>query len=233
MRNYWLKIVLGALGIFAVGMIIRTIVRAGHDEVMHVVETSDPISIPVAFVPFKLDGERLGTIRRITILRDQPKRPTAVEFSVRMSDSVSARLADCFLTVDRLEKLDENSTFTCLKAADTTGRGLVPFGAVVTSADGDGETGRFVMLLPDSTIRELQADLADGQRYSSDSVEAAVEADRERSRQEADSIREAAGVRADSIMQSTEALRDSIERRMEIAESIRVAGHEAAAERAR
>ena len=43
MRNYWLKILLGALGVFAVGMIGVTIVRSGIAKVNSVVHS--PIEI--------------------------------------------------------------------------------------------------------------------------------------------------------------------------------------------
>ena len=42
MRNYWFKILLGALGIFAVGMIGVAIVRSGVAKVNSVVHSDEP-----------------------------------------------------------------------------------------------------------------------------------------------------------------------------------------------
>ena len=65
MRNYWLRIALGAAAIFTVGMIGVSLARQGVGHVRGVVEGSGPITLPVAFVPFKLDGRKLGTITKV------------------------------------------------------------------------------------------------------------------------------------------------------------------------
>ena len=59
MRNYWFKILLGAFGIFAVGMIGVSIARSGIAKVNSVVHSDEPITIPLGLVPFALAGERL------------------------------------------------------------------------------------------------------------------------------------------------------------------------------
>ena len=62
MRNYWFKILLGALGIFAVGMIGVAIVRSGVAKVNSVVHSDEPITIPLGLVPFAIAGERLRIV---------------------------------------------------------------------------------------------------------------------------------------------------------------------------
>ena len=42
MRNYWLRILLGALGIFAVGLIGVSLVRGAHRKIHSMVEGSGP-----------------------------------------------------------------------------------------------------------------------------------------------------------------------------------------------
>ena len=74
MRNYWLRIALGALAIFTVGMIGVTLARQGVGRVRHVVEGSGPISVPLAFIPFHLNGQKLGTVSRVVLLREAPKQ---------------------------------------------------------------------------------------------------------------------------------------------------------------
>ena len=74
MRNYWLKILLGALGIFAVGMIGVTMVRSGIAKVNSVVHGDGPITIPLGLIPFALAGERLGKLDHVTLHREAPTR---------------------------------------------------------------------------------------------------------------------------------------------------------------
>jgi hypothetical protein len=101
MRNYWMRIGLGALAIFTVGMLGRTLVHRGIGSVRGVVEGSGPISIPLAFIPFKLHGDKLGSLERVTLRREAPSRVTSVELEVKLSDSVLARgLEGCRLAAN-------------------------------------------------------------------------------------------------------------------------------------
>ena len=77
MRSYWLRILLGALGIFAIGMIGVTIVRGGHAKMHNVVEGQRPDDHPAGLVPFVLAGERLGNLEHVVLHRDRrPRRST-------------------------------------------------------------------------------------------------------------------------------------------------------------
>ena len=101
MRNYWTRIALGALAIFIVGMIGVTLVRRGIGSVHGVVHGSGPISIPLAFIPFRLNGDKLGSLERVTFERETPSRVTSVELEVKLSDSVLARgLEGCRLAAN-------------------------------------------------------------------------------------------------------------------------------------
>ena len=98
MRNYWLRIGLGAFGVFAVGMLLWNLGQAGKRRVEHMVESADPITIPLALIPFQVDGQSLGTLRQVQILRSDPKKVEAVNFRVRLADSIAdARLESCVL----------------------------------------------------------------------------------------------------------------------------------------
>ena len=66
MRNYWMRIALGALAIFTVGMVARALITRGIGGVKGVVEGSGPITIPLAFIPFQLGADKLGTLERVT-----------------------------------------------------------------------------------------------------------------------------------------------------------------------
>lgn len=161
MRNYWLRIVLGALVIFGVGMVIARMIRRGSVAVHEIAEGSGPISMPLpGFVPFSLDGNRLGSVRRITMYRDAPKKPSSFVVSVSLPDSISSdRLARCIILVDTSQNtagtsvnINGKTAFRCLSAADTAGKDLVPFGSIVIRARGDS----FPFLLPRRVVDEMR-----------------------------------------------------------------------------
>ena len=90
MRSYWMRIALGAVAIFTVGMVARALINRGIGGVRGVVEGSGPISIPLAFIPFRLGGDKLGTLERVTLNRETPSRVTSVELEVELTDSLLA-----------------------------------------------------------------------------------------------------------------------------------------------
>lgn len=107
MRNYWMRIALGALAIFTVGMVGRSLINRGIGSVKGVVEGSGPLSIPLAFIPFELSGNKLGTFERVTLERTAPRSVSSVRIEVKLSDSTVARgLEGCRLAAN----LDEDSS---------------------------------------------------------------------------------------------------------------------------
>jgi hypothetical protein len=152
MRNYWLRIIIGAVAIFAVGMVGVTLARQGMGHVRGVVEGSGPITLPVGFLPFKLDGEKLGTIESIKILRNAPKEVRSVNFVVQLADSVDpGRLAPCILVAEGFEDINDQTTVLCSNAEDTVGEDLVRVGTIKLST-----TGRpFRLFMPRGAIQEI------------------------------------------------------------------------------
>jgi hypothetical protein len=167
MRNYWLKILLGALGVFAVGMIGVTIVRSGIAKVNSVVEGDGPITIPLGLVPFALAGERLGKLDHVTLYRESPNHVSEVELTVDLADSLLAQgLAGCRL-VANIEGDDqergvnirvgregaERNAFSCLPPADSTPADFVEYGVAIFNP---GEV-EVPLLLPAELVAELQS----------------------------------------------------------------------------
>ncbi len=165
MHNYWLKILLGALGVFAVGMIGVSIVRSGIAKVNSVVDGSGPITIPLGLVPFAIGGERLGKLGEVTLHRDTPNRVTEVELSINLDDSLLAQgLSGCRL-VANLEGDEQESgvnlrvgrggaernAFSCL-AGDSVPADFVEYGEAVFHP-GEVEVPLF---LPVDLVSELQ-----------------------------------------------------------------------------
>ncbi len=207
MRKYWMRIALGALAVFAVGMTARALIQRGMGGVRGVVEGSGPVSIPLAFIPFRLAGEKLGTLERVTLERATPRHVTGVQLEVKLSDSLLARgLKGCRLAAN-LDSKDggrrlAEGTFWCA-TDDSADAGLVEYGAAVFRP-GDVTVP---LLLPPDLVDELK-DLDIGEDHTPaideaqlDSIVAASEVIREpmRGRREMlDSLRGEGRRRADS-----------------------------------
>jgi hypothetical protein len=218
MRNYWIRIVLGALGVFALGMALIFVARKVIVKVKTVAESSDPITIPLAFVPFRLDGNRLGTFHQAVLMRKSPKQVSALHLSVKLADSVgAARLAGCGLLARFTERpggdggVLTDADFTCVKPDSVAPAGAEPFGRVVFQP-GDVTTPLFV---PADVARHFHRDMIDIQvDASADSLAEAGRA--------ADSMGEAASRMADSISSLHERRADSIrEAALRMADSMR------------
>jgi hypothetical protein len=207
MRTYWLRIVLGAVAIFTVGMVGISLARQGMGRVRGVVQGSGPVSIPLAFVPFTLNGSKLGTVNKVTLFRDAPKRISAVEVRITLKDSLLARgLEGCRLAANLDKNSDERGVhvradqfsrgvFSCLRHDDSTtdfrefGRAFFQPGA--TSVP---------LLLPSDMVDDLKK----GDFHSDDDSTGTSAEER------ADSIQEAVEARTDSIANAAEQHADSI-----------------------
>jgi len=216
MRTYWLRIVLGALGIFAVGMLIVTAVRATRSRVRSVAQTSDPITIPLPFVPFRLDGERLGTFQRVVINRNAPKDLRSVDLHVDLgSTAATERVQRCKGILAELHDNagGEGKTFTDAQFAcvldDSALTPLEQFGEV-HFVPGDHTSP---LLVPPEVAAELRREMIQMRaRRGDDSLATRAESIAAEAERMADSIGEAAGRVADSITQFHERRADSIRR---------------------
>lgn len=197
MRTYWLKIIAGMLGIFVVGFGVISLVRQGVHTGRQVVETAEPISIPLAFIPFNLDGIRVGSVRRLTILRDQPKSVTGFRIRVEVADPEAYRAltSGCVLSVDNPTQLNNRTTFHCLPADSS----MVEFGRVEVRAESGEASVNVPLYLPPHVVAEFRGSGADSQEVTSALVNA-------------DSIAHAMRKMADSLRQETRVFADSIRR---------------------
>ena len=157
MRWYWVKIALGALAIFLVGYAGVSLVRSQVIRVRHLSESTDPISIPLALIPFQLEGRRAGTFSGIRIMRDAPKTISAFHIRVKLGDSVDVeQLKTCRLHLEQTgHDFDPGDEFSCLlpEASDS---GLVQFGDVTFSAEGL-EPFTVPLLLNERTVEEIRS----------------------------------------------------------------------------
>lgn len=205
MRHYWMRIALGALAIFIVGMVARALINRGIGGVRGVVEGSGPLSIPLAFIPFRLGGDKLGTLDRVTLQRETPRRITSVRLEVKLSDSMLARgLEGCRLAANLDSDGDgrgvdihrgpfADGSFWCAKD-DTTDAALVEYGQAVFRP-GDVTVPLY---LPQDLVDELQ-----NLDFGDDTTPPFSEA-------QADSISEATEVGAESVPAVRERMVDSL-----------------------
>jgi hypothetical protein len=199
MRNYWMRIFFGALAIFAVGMVGVTLARQGAGKVRGMVEGSGPITLPVAFIPFKLDGEKIGTIQRIKIYRTTPNHVRSINVRVRLADSVSpGRLDPCILVAEGYEDMNSKTTVLCSNAEDTVGENLVPVGQIALS----GSDRSFKLYMAREALQELTDSDSDVVFVGEDSLGPRGV--------NADSIAERAERRADSLLHARRPMIDSL-----------------------
>ena len=125
----WVRVTAGAVGIFGVGMLLVSGGRRLTAQVHEWVHTNRAIEIPLAFLPYRLGGIRMGALKRLEVLRDAPNRVNGVRVTVRLADSASAPEAGCRLTLDDPERIDAHSSFRCVTEADSALQ-LRPFGSV-------------------------------------------------------------------------------------------------------
>lgn len=171
MKNIWVKIGLGAGGIFAVGLALVSLIKFGKSKVHEFADSDAPIRIPLmGIVPFQVADQRLGDIRHLTLLRDAPKHLTGVEIEARLSDSASLdALKDCaFLSLNDAN-LNEHSRFHCI--TDTAGLGDFGSVEVVHMQGGEPTTLVRTLYLPQSVMEDLQNSMGSGPR-DSDSMSA-------------------------------------------------------------
>jgi len=154
MTRYWIKIVLGALLIFAAGMAVWKGVHVGVKTVHVLTDTADPITIPLKIVNFRVDGSSLGRLEKIRLIRTAPNEIASVEVTVRLdSAAVADRLRDCTLRIDDVENMNDQTTFVCATAESPAAAGAFePFGEVRI----EGTDIVLPLLLPAAAVRDLQ-----------------------------------------------------------------------------
>ena len=195
MRSYWMRILLGAMAVFTIGMVGVALFRHGRAKVTEVVAGSGPLSFPLPFVPFQLEGARLGTLERLVINREAPKKVSSVELEVKLDDSLVVQgLAGCRLAANlesdsatsgdvnlNVDRMGDRAFFFCA----TSDSGFVPFGTV-TLNPGDVT---LPLLVPHRLAETLQSG-----RWGED----------------ADSSSDVLAERAESLAGHAEAVADSI-----------------------
>jgi len=219
MRSYWLRILMGAFGIFAIGMIGVSIFRHGRSRVESVIASSEPLSFPLPFLPFQLNGSKLGTMERLTVNRDAPKKVSSIELQVKVDDSLVAKgLAGCRLAANiesdsskpgdvnlHVNRLNERTFFFCA----SNDSGFEELGSVKLTP-GDVE---LPLLLPEKLAEQLRNGDWSSNQDSTDALEA-----------RADSLADAAETMADSAETKATKAQARSELRSRLGDSLRAEG---------
>lgn len=197
MRSYWLKIVIGACAVFLVGYAGVFVVRKTGSKIKNLAESSDPVSIPLAFLPFTLDGEKAGTFKGIRFDRDAPKSLDGITLRIALADSAdAARIQACLITLEgNGHDFDPERGFRCTKPG-TADSLLVPFGEVRFSVH-HGQDFTVPLVLDSAAVADMRKS---GDADIEATVGADAEARAEAAAQQADSITKAVNERVDSIV---------------------------------
>jgi hypothetical protein len=216
MRSYWMRILLGALAIFSVGMIGVSLWRRGMLKVNEVVAGSGPISIPLPFVPFQLDGHKLGQVERLVVNRDAPKKVSSLDVEVKLDDSLVAQgLAGCRLAANvesdssrpgdvnvHVNRLSHKAFFFCA----TNDSSLVEFGTVTLKPGGV----TVPLLIPQSMADDLRKGHWGNESDSAEALQERAESLSDRAEAIADSVAELQSQRAESAPVIRSKLADSL-----------------------
>lgn len=170
MNRYWLRIGLGALLVFVLGVSAMAAVRKGKTEVNQFLATvGTRIPLQLAHLKFRFEGRNIGEVSRIDIQRTGPADPGRVTIRVDLADADDLEpIRACTLTTDDLTNLDKRLGFRCADQAELDADDLVQSGEITFEP---GSVTRPLLLLRrdverwrNSDIRRLDASLTTDDR---------------------------------------------------------------------
>ncbi len=217
MKWYWGKIALTALAIFGVGFGVINVVRATKRQVVSAVQTNADLTIPLPFLPFNVNGTKVGAFRKVVLHRSSPEAVESVDATVRLTDlAVLETLKGCSVTVEDPSRLSENSSFRCAADSET---GMTAFGTLIVMTHHDGDWTKaavFPLVLAPEVAQKIRGKEAEHHaaeleatrfRTLGDSLQALATSLR---RATADSVREVIESEMESLDDEMRGLRESM-----------------------
>src|SRR5262249_17518268 len=130
MKRYWIRIALGALLIFGVGMAGLAAVRKGTAEVRSfLATTASRLPLKFANIGFQLAGRHIGELAGLDIVRKGATDLGRVTGHVELTDADALdQLGDCTLTLEDPRHMDAQTSFSCAGQADLRSGRLVQVG---------------------------------------------------------------------------------------------------------
>ena len=124
MRRYWIFIGLGAVAVFAAGMLVVTAVRRASHGIHQLAGGWQTMmaGVPQKLGPVRLDGVPLGTARHLRIWRDTREGPRYLQIQVALADSALERLQACNALAAAPDSLvGKSSDLRCLTTIPDSG----------------------------------------------------------------------------------------------------------------
>ena len=168
MNRYWMRIALGALLVFGLGLTTMAAVRKGKAEVSNLLSTAaSRLPLKLAHMGFRLRGEPIGEVTGIDVQRGAADELGRVTIRVALNGNADLEeLRECRLTADNVERWNDQSGFRCAADAEVEGD-LIRMGEVVFQPEDLTRPlylpGRLADRWRNSGVRALDASLnADG-----------------------------------------------------------------------
>lgn len=153
-NRYWLRIALGIVLVFTLGMAGISAARKGKAEVRDFLSTaSTRIPLKLANIDFRLDGRPLGRIAGLDINRRAADAAARLAVQVELADLGDLEgLRDCSLVTDDIRRFSTHSTFRCARPAELAAGNLAEAGSVTF------EPGNLTrpLLLPEDIVARLR-----------------------------------------------------------------------------
>lgn len=127
-RSYWLRIAIGIVIIFGIGGLGAW----GFARGKQVVTNNYPAALSLFNDGFRLDGDRVGEVRRLQFLRSTPGVVDSAILTVNVDSASRGELDHCILWAESHNgTLGGSTRFACADADDSSDHQLVRFGHVV------------------------------------------------------------------------------------------------------
>jgi hypothetical protein len=141
MKNgYWMKIGLGAAMVFALGLTVVSVVRAGKSKVQSMLATvGGRIPMEMTDLPFRLDGRHLGDVSGLEVHRTSSHAVGDVTVKIQLLDaSLQSAILGCDVAVLPIRHLKRSSRarFRCAEPAEITSGELGKLGEIVFEPGG-------------------------------------------------------------------------------------------------
>jgi hypothetical protein len=133
MNRYWIRIALGVLLVFGLGMSALAAARKGEAEVRGFLATaSSRIPLRLASLKFRFDGRSLGDVTGVSVERAGPNDLGRIVLRVGLADPADpAEFANCNFTADDIRHLDSRTGFRCAEGSELNSAELVKMGEII------------------------------------------------------------------------------------------------------